>query len=54
MPVSDIPLSFRFGVFFFVGGLIPNPIDIRFQKVSGLGATVSLTIWVMLPTWSYV
>ena len=42
MPVSDLPLSFRFGVFFFVGGLIPNPIDIRFQKVSGLGATVSL------------
>jgi len=42
MPVSDLPLSFRFGVFFFVGGLIPNPIDIRFQRVSGLGATVSL------------
>ena len=39
MPVSDLPLSFRFGVFFFVGGLIPNPIDIRFQRVSGLGAT---------------
>jgi phage tail-like protein len=42
MPVKDLPLSFRFGVFFFVGGLVPNPIDIRFQKVSGLGATVSL------------
>jgi phage tail-like protein len=42
MPVSDLPLSFRFGVFFFAGGLTPNPIDIRFQKVSGLGATVSL------------
>jgi len=42
MPVSDLPLSFRFGVFFFVGGLIPNPIDIRFQRVSGLGATVAL------------
>jgi phage tail-like protein len=42
MPVSDLPLSFRFGVFFFVGGLVPNPIDIRFQRVSGLGATVSL------------
>ena len=42
MPLSDLPLSFRFGVFFFAGGLIPNPIDIRFQKVSGLGATVSL------------
>ena len=42
MPVSDLPLSFRCGVFFFVGGLIPNPIDIRFQRVSGLGATVAL------------
>jgi phage tail-like protein len=42
MPVKDLPLSFRFGVVFFVGGLVPNPIDIRFQKVSGLGATVSL------------
>ena len=42
MPVSDVPLSFRFGVFFFVGGLVPNPIDIRFQRVSGLGASVSL------------
>ena len=42
MPVKDLPLSFRFGVFFLVGGLVPNPIDIRFQKVSGLGATVSL------------
>ena len=42
MPVSDLPLSFRFGVFFFVGGLVPNPIDIRFQRVSGLGATVAL------------
>ncbi len=34
------PLSHRFGVFFFAGGLIPNPIDVRFQKVSGLGATI--------------
>jgi phage tail-like protein len=42
MPVESLPLGFRFGVFFFVGGLIPNPIDIRFQRVSGLGATVSL------------
>ena len=42
MPVADLPLSFRFGVLFFVGGLIPNPLDIRFQRVSGLGATVSL------------
>jgi phage tail-like protein len=42
MPINDLPLSFRFGVFFFVGGLVPNPIDIRFQRVSGLSATVTL------------
>src|SRR5437764_14648871 len=35
------PLSHRFGVFFFATGVIPNPIDIRFQKVSGLNAEVS-------------
>lgn len=35
------PLGFRFGVFFFAGGTIPNPLDFRFRKVSGLGATVA-------------
>jgi phage tail-like protein len=34
-------LSHRFGVFFFAGGAVPNPLDFRFQKVSGLGSTVS-------------
>jgi len=34
------PLAYRFGVFFFAGGLIPNPLDILFQKVSGLGTSV--------------
>ncbi|MBV8399620.1 MAG: phage tail protein [Acetobacteraceae bacterium] len=42
MAAADLPLGFRFGVFFFAGGLIPNPIDIRFQRVSGLGATVQV------------
>jgi phage tail-like protein len=37
---GDLVLGFRFGVFFFAGGLIPNPLDIRFQKVSGLSAEV--------------
>jgi phage tail-like protein len=46
MDVMDIlnpapPLSFRFGVFFFAGGVVPNPIDFRFQKVSGLSAEIS-------------
>ncbi len=40
---TDLHLGFRFGVFFFAGGLIPNPLDIRFQKVSGLSAEVTLT-----------
>ncbi|MFM7360678.1 MAG: phage tail protein [Cyanobium sp.] len=31
-----MPLSHRFGVFFFAAGVIPNPLDIRFQRVSGL------------------
>lgn len=34
------PLGFRFGVFFFFGGVIPNPLDIRFSKVSGIGSSV--------------
>jgi len=38
---SDLIMGFRFGVFFFVGGIIPNPLDIRFKKVSGL--TVEIT-----------
>lgn len=38
----DPILSHRFGVFFFAGGLIPNPLDFRFQKVSGINAEVQL------------
>lgn len=37
---SELYLGFRFGVFFFAGGVIPNPLDIRFQRVKGLSATV--------------
>jgi phage tail-like protein len=32
------PLGFRFMVSFLMAGGIPNPLDIRFNKVSGLGA----------------
>src|SRR5262245_51040378 len=28
------------GMLFLAGGVLPNPLDIRFQKVSGLSATV--------------
>jgi phage tail-like protein len=38
---SGPPLGFRFGVFFFFGGGIPNPLDTRFKKVSGIGSSVS-------------
>jgi phage tail-like protein len=37
--VGNPPLAFRFGVLFFAFGVVPNPIDIQFQKVSGLGST---------------
>ena len=33
-------LGFRFLVTFFIGGIIPNPLDIRFQKVSGIASKV--------------
>ncbi len=33
-------LGFRFAVFFLAAGVVPNPIDIRFQRVRGLSATV--------------
>jgi phage tail-like protein len=35
----DPLLNHRFGVFFFGGGAVPNPIDTRFQKVSGLSVS---------------
>ncbi len=38
---SGPPLGFRFGVFFFAGGAGPNPLDFRFSKVSGIGASVA-------------
>jgi phage tail-like protein len=38
--MSEPILGMRFGVLFFAGGVIPNPLDIRFQKVSGLSAEV--------------
>lgn len=48
MSIQDVinpapPLSHRFGVFFFAAGVIPNPLDIRFQKVSGLSADIGTT-----------
>ena len=41
--MSTLPLNHRFGVYFFAGKVVPNPIDIRFQKVSGLTMTMDTT-----------
>ena len=41
MPYEDLVLGFRFGVYFFAGGVIPNPLDIRFSRVSGLGSQIN-------------
>ena len=38
--MSDPIIGMRFGVLFLAGGALPNPLDIRFQKVSGLSAEV--------------
>ena len=38
--LTDFPLSFRFQVTFFLLGILPNPLDVRFQKVSGLTSEV--------------
>ncbi|PZN68990.1 MAG: phage tail protein [Candidatus Methylumidiphilus alinenensis] len=35
------PVGFRFGVLFLFGGIIPNPIDCRFRKVSGICSSIS-------------
>ncbi|MCA3039229.1 MAG: phage tail protein [Rhodocyclaceae bacterium] len=36
-----LPLSSRFAVVIFALGIVPNPIDLRFQRVSGLSASIS-------------
>lgn len=38
--MGNPPLAFRFGVLFFAGGAVPNPIDTMFQSVSGLESRV--------------
>ncbi len=38
--MSDPVIGMRFGVLFLAAGIIPNPLDIRFQKVSGLASTI--------------
>lgn len=38
--VDEPIVGMRFGVFFFAAGVIPNPLDIRFSKVSGLSTEI--------------
>ncbi len=40
--ITDPPLGFRFGVVFLMNGKFPNPIDIRFKSVSGIGVSMEL------------
>jgi phage tail-like protein len=40
LPPLDLVASFRFAVTFFIGGVAPNPLDIRFQRVSGISAQI--------------
>jgi len=40
---NTFALSHRFAVFFFAAGTVPNPLDMRFQKVSGLSAEINTT-----------
>lgn len=35
------PVGFYFMVSFLMGGILPNPLDIRFQKVSGMSSTIN-------------
>jgi phage tail-like protein len=39
----NFPLGSRFSAVFYAKGVVPNPIDIRFQRVSGLSATIETT-----------
>lgn len=41
--IPEAPLGFRFSVVFFAAGIVPNPLDLRFQKVRGLSANVETT-----------
>ncbi|MDZ8183663.1 MAG: phage tail protein [Nostoc sp. ChiSLP02] len=37
------PVGFYFMVVFFIAGILPNPLDIRFQRVSGISAEIETT-----------
>lgn len=35
------PVAFHFAVVFLAGGVVPNPLDMRFQKVSGIQSEIN-------------
>ncbi len=41
--VGELTMSHRFAVTFLHDRVLPNPLDLRFQKVSGIGASVATT-----------
>ncbi|MGA1870250.1 MAG: phage tail protein [bacterium] len=36
------PVGFHFLVTFFIGGIVPNPLDLRFKKVSGISSEIEI------------
>ena len=40
---SNPPVGFHFMVSFLIAGFVPNPLDIRFQKVSGISSEIETT-----------
>lgn len=41
MVEPQLHVDYRFGVFFLIGGAVPNPLDLRFKSVSGISADIS-------------
>lgn len=37
------PVGFYFLATFLIGGIVPNPLDIRFQSISGMTSTIETT-----------
>ena len=38
--IKNPPVGFHFAAVFFICGVIPNPLDIRFKKISGLSSSI--------------
>ncbi|MEM7036706.1 MAG: phage tail protein [Bacteroidota bacterium] len=42
LPPGAPPMSHKFGVFYFRYGVLPSFVDLRFQKISGIGTSLEL------------